>query len=1417
MTRRAEGSKMEDSQQDAGQGSGQGQDAGSSDVPENAGAHTSNNETGTDTQPDPSTAPMQNPTDDAPGAGAGPTDAKKTADKPLQSLTPKYEEKHHGTYLKRLEQVVKDPNNLNIALTGRYGAGKSSVLNKFEAKNRRTVLRLAISTLAPGEEGETTTNRIQKEIVKQLLYGASEKVGKNSRFNKIAVLSRRKAFLQSATVVLPLVGLAFVFDVLPELKWPTVQDATWLRVAVWGAAVGLVTVLGTVIRLLTHGRYDVKDVSAGGTALTLSEKPQTFFDKYIDEIVHYFAQEPKDIIIFEDLDRFEDPNIFEALRELNVLLNDTPERRRKRKGNRVGRGFARVLKRLNETWPARLEMQLSYPWAGRLLGLGEPLRFIYAVRDSVFSQIDAAPPKGTPQRAAARSTPTAQGQDENPQLTPDFDEATAETLRANRTKFFDIVIPLVPFISHRNARDLLVKLLDERQITGIDPRLVNTVAQHCTDMRLMRNMCNEYLVFAERLLEPAAPNKSAPGLDATHLFALVVYKNFHLEDFENITRRDSDLDKIYDFAQRLTRDTIGAHERRIRDLLARPERFREREPRAKRLGQRLDLFALNVKAAQSPPYNPWKLYRLKVATRSFGADQVNGYDFWATVAEARSLDIVLTRQKSGGTTTVGHSFDGAGLEVFFPEALDADRWAAYDQVAIDTEVATKEGDIEVLRRADFGDLVTSEFTLTLRDGEAASKRLTRLKNAGDPHTFADLMDATLKSELARDLVRRGYIDRNFSLYAAQFYGNFTGVDVANFMVQHVQPNIMNIDYDLSRPREGNRDGAAANLLLEAEEAGEDLLTTVAAYNIDLVNHLLETDDAGATTVARHLIANWPNEDARSFLSTYLTSKKGQREKLAGLLTRCHWQEVFTYLTSHENVPADARVALVNAALAAFDPDATYTLGENVRDFVAANYRSLSVFTGECEAPDAQHTSAGEAEQSPSERLPQRLNTMLRRGNVVLPKLAKLNHEVLALVVEGSRYALTADNLRIALGLEDFAPVPLETLTDDDAGNETVYAHALTDLPGYLAAIDTDDQTTAAVTTPRTLTKVLVDIVKRWTDEQEPLEQEQPGVGDLADLLARTSATARLRDVRSAPPATWTALAEAKRFRSSLANIEAYRSTIGSIDDHLARLLEHAGTVHVDEDGDTTDPDGQEYDRQAAAIAILNTSALPTQVRVTLTTSLGPATPLPAADVNAESNDLFARMLEAELVSDEQETFTHLRSGGWAALGPAINVSDGVASFLSAALIDRMVADALTGDDTVDKVADKVLANVNEYVPEDDWTALQAVAVYADRHRVALDPAVVARIARVGEGRDGHDVSLMLRLLDHANPTASANHIVETFLRLGHPYNLIANPQDSFELDITDIHDRLLRILHGENRITRGYPRIPKRRYSITVL
>ena len=130
------------------------------------------------------------------------------------------------------------------------------------------------------------------------------------------------------------------------------------------------------------------------------------------------------------------------LRELNILLNDTPQRRAQRRGNRPGRRLRWVPEKL----PRRRARLVDREAAGevvdaRLLGLGVPLRFVYAVKDSMFEKL------GDGHRRSVAGWPGTLRR--------------AETLRANRTKFFDIVIPMVPFISHRNARELLSDLLEE--------------------------------------------------------------------------------------------------------------------------------------------------------------------------------------------------------------------------------------------------------------------------------------------------------------------------------------------------------------------------------------------------------------------------------------------------------------------------------------------------------------------------------------------------------------------------------------------------------------------------------------------------------------------------------------------------------------------------------------------------------------------------------------------------------------------------------------------------------------------------------------------------------------------------------------------------------------------------------------------
>jgi hypothetical protein len=135
----------------------------------------------------------------------------------LTSLAPQYEKEHHSTYLNRLDKAVEAPKNLNIALTGRYGAGKSSVLDRFEEPRKSTTLRLAISTLGPNGEGATLTNRIQKELVKQLVYSPSPRTMRHSHFRRSVALPWHRALGEAAAAVTLLGAILALLGWLPPV------------------------------------------------------------------------------------------------------------------------------------------------------------------------------------------------------------------------------------------------------------------------------------------------------------------------------------------------------------------------------------------------------------------------------------------------------------------------------------------------------------------------------------------------------------------------------------------------------------------------------------------------------------------------------------------------------------------------------------------------------------------------------------------------------------------------------------------------------------------------------------------------------------------------------------------------------------------------------------------------------------------------------------------------------------------------------------------------------------------------------------------------------------------------------------------------------------------------------------------------
>ncbi|MFG1774773.1 hypothetical protein ACGFIX_34800 [Nocardia salmonicida] len=1193
----------------------------------------------------------------------------------LMSMAPQYDEARHKTYLDRLENALADPKNRNIALSGRYGTGKSSVLDKFQENHKASTLRLSVSTLAPDTEGVTLTNRIQKEVLKQLIYSAQPRTLRYSRFRRRSPLSVWRAIGESSALVGVLGALLALLGRLPSQMATGSGHSGVERAMVWVAVATLIVVVLAVLRIVTYNRFTVSNVSAAGAALTLSAPNHTYFDENIDEIVYFFDQEPTDIVIFEDLDRYNDPQIFQALRELNTLLNNTPKRLKKIQKHK------------------------------------KPLRFVYAMRDSLFEKI---------------------GEDTAAEID---DAAHAETVRANRTKFFELVIPIVPFISHRTAREHLHQLLQEADVTNIDRTLVELVAKYSTDKRLLLNMRNEFIVFAEQLLQS---NKVAPGLSASHLFALIAYKNFHLEDFENISRRSSNLDTLYDYQRELVAISVADREQTKRDLLARNARPPALAPFGAQLGRRLNAIG-KLGRDRNQRWTDWPL-SFVVGSTSYNSDDVTTSAFWEAVIASPmvAIEAVQYAHSVHPVMTLNQDY----LEELFPEVLQG-RWEQRYTELMDEELQQLDRDIHDLRGADFRDLVNAEnFTIPVplpseNEIEIPTENLT----------FGELVHRNLKSELARDLVRQGYIDRNFTLYSAQFYGDFTGVDVATFIVQTVQTNSMDINYRFTSP------GACANLIAETDQ---NFTRTLSAYNVQLLDYMLIRDLQRADEVIDHLTSNFGSE-AERFLAAFFTSN-GERTKLAARLSHKPWRDVFTYLVSNEGVPTDVRPALVDTALVAADPDGAYDLSSDVGDFVIAWYPEMPAFT----EPHARHE----------------LDTivrMLRRANVVLPRLAGVHEVLRELLVDANSYEMTAENLRTALNINGSATL------DAVRANDAVYQHCLSSLGAYLDAVEADDETDYSTVTPQTL----VEALEAAEADNETVER----------LTATASPDSSLRQLSDAPESTWPMLAAAKLFRPSLANLEEYRNVVGDIDESLGKLLLAAGEIRTD-DGESPETESSDEEKKATvALAVLNAhDGIPRpEDRIQLVQSLGLGEPLPAAQIAPEANTLFALLLADGLVPDDADTFAHLRQGGWPAIKPAIIASHNVNEFLAPVLVDGMVAELLCDAETTNRIGPRILGKLADFLPTEDRAALAAAARFAIQSNTVMPVDQIHRVAKASE-----DATLTVELLQITAPSPS--DIVAVLNELGSPYSyLITWENNEFEVPYDEAHRAVFKILADANR------------------
>ena len=389
----------------------------------------------------------------------------------INTLLPTFIDKNTAPYSavenlgETLKQAFEDKDISNIAVTGPFGSGKSSVLKTLmrdypgEGKTRYNYLQISLATLKGNnplddntDKPEGVNRKIEYSIVQQLTYREKTDMVRNSGLKRIVHINASQLFRWSISFIAFIVCFFVVFEPSKARVDTFYEYLNFGRFNILFDALAagwmlfcLYWLFRRLINVCSNLSINKLNVRTGEIEV---KENVSLFNKYLSEILYFFQVTDYNVVILEDLDRFSSTYIFLKLRELCKLINDS-----------------KIVDR--------------------------HVVFIYAVRDDLFANED-------------------------------------------RTKFFDYITSVIPVINSSNSTDLLRNALGENGISDDD---LSEIAFFIQDMRILINIVNEYKQYRRVICE-----KQKAVIDDAKLLAMIVYKNYHPDDFAKLHKREG---KVY--------------------------------------------------------------------------------------------------------------------------------------------------------------------------------------------------------------------------------------------------------------------------------------------------------------------------------------------------------------------------------------------------------------------------------------------------------------------------------------------------------------------------------------------------------------------------------------------------------------------------------------------------------------------------------------------------------------------------------------------------------------------------------------------------------------------------------------------------------------------------------------------------------
>lgn len=443
----------------------------------------------------------------------------------FSALTPEVLEgdKQKQIYMEALDFAFSNNDIKNIAITGIYGAGKSTVWKTYEKERKfKKVITVSlgkyeddfyldiadvsneieidnpedINKASNVNTEKNENNRIERQIINQILSQVESKDIPLSKYG----FKKNKAGISIWKNVLPIISFLISIGI-----WTT-KDILCDFLSSHSIGIGKITLISVTLILYSimywaykffqSNRLYLSKINVKGAEANLNESfygDETVLERDMKEIVYLLDCSNTEIVVFEDLDRYDNIEIFTKLRELNFLLNSflsTQDRKIKKN-----------------------------------------IRFVYMLRDGLF-------------------------------------------MSKNRTKFFDFIVPVVPVIDSKNSENKLNEAV--KTATNVpDKKVIAQISLYIDDMRLLKNIVNEYLVYENIIAIQELK------LDANKLLALIVLKNIFPREFDLLQEDKGYIHGIFEKSDKYKNKVNNELSERLKDISDELNFLNERDENSK--------------------------------------------------------------------------------------------------------------------------------------------------------------------------------------------------------------------------------------------------------------------------------------------------------------------------------------------------------------------------------------------------------------------------------------------------------------------------------------------------------------------------------------------------------------------------------------------------------------------------------------------------------------------------------------------------------------------------------------------------------------------------------------------------------------------------------------------------------------------